>query len=52
MTDDPFTDPYLNELLKGYRDAEIAELQQYLLEWEAGTYNNVAHSVIHYAERK
>jgi hypothetical protein len=52
MPDEAFTDPYLNELLQGYRAAEIAELQQYLLEWEAGTYDSVAHSVLHHAERK
>ena len=37
MPDDPSTETYLNKLFKGYGDAEIAELQQYLLEWEAGT---------------
>ncbi len=52
MSDDPSTDPYLDVLLKGYGDAEISELQQYLLEWEVGTYNSVAHSIIHHAERK
>lgn len=52
MPDDPSTETYLNKLFKGYGDAEIAELQQYLLEWEAGTYDSVAHSVIHHAERK
>jgi hypothetical protein len=52
MPDEPSTDPYLKELLQGYRDAEISELQQYLLEWEAGTYSSVAHSAIHHAERK
>lgn len=52
MSDVPSTDPYLNELLGGYADAEISELQQYLLEWEAGTYDSVAQSVIHHAQRK
>jgi hypothetical protein len=52
MPDDPFTDLHLVELLKGYTDAEISELQQYLAEWEAGTYDSVAHSVLHHAERK
>ncbi|MCY7323919.1 MAG: hypothetical protein LH660_19495 [Phormidesmis sp. CAN_BIN36] len=52
MPEDPPTDPYLNELLQSYRDTEVSELQQYLLEWEAGTYDSVGHSIIHHAERK
>lgn len=52
MSDISSSDPYLNELLKGYTDTEISELQRYLLEWEAGTYSSVAHSVINHAERK
>jgi hypothetical protein len=37
MQDEP-EDPYLNQLLGGYTDAEGTELRQYLSEWEAGTY--------------
>jgi hypothetical protein len=52
MSDADSTDPYLNELLQGYTEAEQSELQQYLLEWDAGTYASAAHSVINHAERK
>lgn len=52
MPDDSSSDPYLSELLQDYRDTEVSELQKYLLEWDAGTYDSVAHSVIHHAERK
>jgi hypothetical protein len=52
VPNDPSTDPYLDELCRGYTDAEIVEIQQYLAEWEAGTYESVAQSVIHHAQRK
>jgi len=52
MSDDCFADPYLARLLEDYGESEVVELQQYLLEWEAGTYDSIAHSVIHHAERK
>ena len=32
ISDFSSSDPYLSELLKGYTDAEISELQRYLLE--------------------
>jgi hypothetical protein len=52
MSDSPSIDPHLQALLQGYTDAEVSELQLYLLEWEAGTYDCVAHSVMDHAERK
>jgi hypothetical protein len=52
MSDIPFTDPYLNQLVGDYTSAEISELQQYLLEWEPGTYASVAQSIIDHAQRK
>lgn len=52
MIGDESNDPYLGELLRGYTEAEISELQKYLLEWETGTYVSVAHSVIDHARRK
>jgi hypothetical protein len=52
MLDALASDPYWEKLIEGYIDAEIAELQEYLLEWEAGTYDSVVHSVINHAERK
>jgi hypothetical protein len=46
------SDPYLKELLQGYTDREGDELQQYLLNWSAGTYGSVAQSILHHAARK
>jgi len=45
-------DPYLKELLQGYTGSEGDELQQYLLDWSAGTYGSVAQSILHHAARK
>lgn len=52
MPDESSIDPHLRQLLEGYTDAERTELQQYLLDWEAGTYDSVAQSIIDHAERK
>ena len=57
MVDALASDPYWERLIKGYTDAEIAELKEYILEWEAGTYDSVVHSVVNHgvvnhAERK
>ncbi|EKV00535.1 hypothetical protein Lepto7375DRAFT_2655 [Leptolyngbya sp. PCC 7375] len=52
MRDAQADDPYWDELIENYTDADAAELKQYLLEWEAGTYESVAHSVINHAKRK
>lgn len=40
------------QILSDYTLSEGAEIQQYLCEWEAGTYDNVAQSVLDHAERK
>jgi hypothetical protein len=42
----------LVRLLESYTASEALEIQQYLCEWEAGTYDNVAQSVLDHAERK
>lgn len=39
-------------MLESYTASEALEIQQYLCEWEAGTYDNVAQSVLDHAERK
>jgi hypothetical protein len=52
MPNEPASDPYLEQLVEGYTATEIAEIQQYLVEWEAGTYGSVAQSVLDHAERK
>jgi hypothetical protein len=38
--------------LDNYSPSEILEIQQYLTEWDAGTYDSVAQSVLNHAERK
>lgn len=45
-------DAYWNQLVEGYTDVEVSEIEQHLLEWDAGTYRSVVHSVINHAERK
>jgi hypothetical protein len=52
MSDALSADPYWERLIEGYTDSEIAEIEQYLLEWESGTYSSAAHSVIDHAGRK
>jgi hypothetical protein len=50
QTNDP--DPYWQELTEGYTETEASEIKQYLLEWSAGTYASVAHSILNHSERK
>jgi hypothetical protein len=38
--------------LENRTESEVLEIQQYLAEWEAGTYENVAQSILNHAERK
>ena len=52
MQDESPIDPYLAQILQGYNDIEIAELLNYLREWEAGTYGSVAQSILDHAQRK
>jgi hypothetical protein len=52
MTDESLVDPFLQRLCSGYTEAEVAEIQQYLTEWDASTYMSVAHSILDHASRK
>lgn len=45
-------DTDLRRLLENHTDAEALEIQQYLTEWDPGTYDNVAQSVLNHADRK
>ncbi|MBR8829257.1 MAG: hypothetical protein DSM107014_15390 [Gomphosphaeria aponina SAG 52.96 = DSM 107014] len=45
-------DPFLEQLCQGYTTSEIAEIKQYLTEWEAATYISVAHNILDHAARK
>lgn len=52
MLDNLAEDPFFIQLTSSYSESEIAEIKQYLEEWAAGTYINVAHNVIDHAARK
>ena len=52
MQDESSIDPYLAQILEGHTDTEIAELLNYLREWEAGTYSSIAQSLLDHAQRK
>ncbi|MEG4290908.1 hypothetical protein Q5692_20325 [Microcoleus sp. C2C3] len=46
MPDESSLDPYLERLFEDYSNTEVIELQQYLSEWDRGTYRTVAQSVL------
>jgi len=46
MPDESSVDPYLDRLFENYSNTEVIELQQYLSEWDRGTYRTVAQSVL------
>ncbi|MEQ9483672.1 hypothetical protein [Coleofasciculus sp. F4-SAH-05] len=50
--DESISDPFWENLLEGYTEAEAAEIQQYLNEWDASTYISVAQSILDHADRK
>ncbi|NET60241.1 MAG: hypothetical protein F6K47_30095 [Symploca sp. SIO2E6] len=52
MSDDPPLDPFLVELYKKYTEAEVAEIEQYMAEWDASNYISVAQSILDHASRK
>lgn len=45
-------DTDLLRLLEGCTPSEVLEIQQYLSEWDPGTYDNVAQSILDHASRK
>ena len=52
MPDESSVDPYLDRLFEDYSNTEVIELQQYLTEWDKGTYGSVAQSVLDHSQRK
>ena len=42
MPDESQFDPFLTQLCEGYTLKEVAEIEQYLVEWDASTYISVA----------
>ncbi len=52
MPDESQFDPFLTQLCEGYTLKEVAEIEQYLVEWDASTYISVAQSILDHALRK
>ncbi len=52
MQDEPPVDPFLAQLCEGYTEAEVAEIERYIPEWDASTYITVAQSILEHASRK
>lgn len=52
MNDQSPVDPFLAQLCEGYTEAEVAEIEQYMAEWDASTYISVALSILDHASRK
>ena len=46
------TDPFFKQLCQRYTSAEIAEIEQYLNEWNQASYVSVSHNILDHAERK
>ncbi len=42
----------LAQLCQGYTEAEVAEIEQYMAQWDRGTYPSVADSILDHASRK
>ncbi|MFB2917487.1 hypothetical protein [Aerosakkonema funiforme] len=52
MPDEPSIDPFLTQLGQGYTEAEVAEIEQYITEWDASSYISVAQNILDHASRK
>jgi hypothetical protein len=52
MQDEPPVDLFLAQLCEGYTEAEVAEIEQYIAEWDASTYISVAQNILDHASRK
>lgn len=45
-------DPFFEKLCQAYTSSEIAEIKQYLTEWNQASYISVSHNILDHAERK
>lgn len=52
MSNEPPVDPFFSQLCTGYTEVELAEIEKYIVEWDASTYINVAQSILDHAARK
>lgn len=52
IPDESPVDLFFAQLCEGYTELEVAEIQQYITEWDASTYISVAQSILDHASRK
>ncbi|WP_341528940.1 hypothetical protein WKK05_06335 [Nostoc sp. UHCC 0302] len=52
MANEPQSDPFFAQLCQEYTSSEIAEIEQYLTEWDQASYISVAHNILDHAARK
>ncbi|MDF2387486.1 hypothetical protein JMG10_38925 [Nostoc ellipsosporum NOK] len=52
MPNESQDDPFLAELCQEYTSSEIAEIEQYLTEWDKASYVSIAHNILDHAARK
>jgi hypothetical protein len=52
MSNEPQDDPFFTELCQEHTSPEIAEIEQYLTEWDKASYISVAHNILDHAARK
>ncbi|HEY9801560.1 MAG TPA: hypothetical protein V6D25_14485 [Leptolyngbyaceae cyanobacterium] len=52
MPNEPENDPFFVELCQEYTSSQIAEIEQYLTEWDKASYISVSHNVLDHAARK
>ena len=52
MPDEQPVDQFFEQLVCGYTEAEVAEIRQYIANWDASTYFIVSQSILDHASRK
>lgn len=52
MADELNNDPFFIKLCQGYTQIEVAEIENYLKEWDASTYISKSQSILDHAARK
>lgn len=48
----PPTDPYEEELMRGYNEQQQSEIRGYMSRWDKGSYETVAESIVDHCQRK
>lgn len=52
MPDEQPVDQFFEQLVCGYTEAEVAEIRQYIVDWDASTYISVSQCILDHASRK